>query len=173
VRTAGDPLKLAPAVRQQVREIDANLPVIDVMSMEQRLAESVAPRRFQMLLFGAFAAVALALAAVGVYGVISHSVSRRTHEIGIRMALGAQPRDVLAMVIRQGVSLALAGMAIGFAAALALTRVMTGLLFNVKPTDPATFALIALLLVIVALIACYIPARRATKVDPLIALKSE
>ncbi|HEV2669405.1 MAG TPA: ABC transporter permease, partial [Blastocatellia bacterium] len=173
VSAAGDPLKLAPAVRQQVWAIDANMPVVGVMSMEQRLAESVAPRRFQMLLFGAFAALALALAAVGVYGVMSHSVSRRTHEIGIRMALGAQPRDALLMVIRQGMRLALAGVAIGLAAALALTRVMAGLFFNVKATDSATFVSASLILVIVALIACYIPARRATKVDPLIALKHE
>ena len=172
-RAAGDPLKLALAVRQQVWAIDANMPVVDVMSMEQRLAESVAPRRFQMLLFGAFAVVALALAAVGVYGVISHSVSRRTHEIGVRMALGAQPRDVLLMVIRQGITLALAGVAIGLAIALALTRMMAGLLFKVEATDPATFALITLLLVFVALISCYIPARRATKVDPLVALRTE
>jgi putative ABC transport system permease protein len=173
VRASGDPLKLAPAVRQQVWEIDANMPVVNVMSMEQRLAESVAPRRFQMLLFGAFAIVALVLAAVGVYGVILHSVSRRTHEIGIRMALGAQPRDALLMVIRQGMRLALAGVAIGLAIAPVLTRMMAGLLFNVEATDPATFALIALLLVFVALIACYIPARRATKVDPLVALRTE
>jgi len=172
-RTAGDPLKWATAVRGQVWAIDANVPVVDLMSVEQRLAESVAPRRFQMLLFGAFAALALALAAVGVYGVTSHSVSRRTHEIGVRMALGAQPRDVLLMVIRQGITLALAGVAIGLAIALALTRMMAGLLFNVEATDPATFALIALLLVFVALIACYIPARRATKVDPLVALRTE
>jgi ABC-type antimicrobial peptide transport system permease subunit len=141
--------------------------------MEQRLAESVAPRRFQMLLFGAFATLALALAAVGVYGVISHSVSRRAHEIGVRMALGARPRQVLLMVIKQGMSLALVGIAIGLAAALALTRVMKNLLFNVSPIDPATLALITLLLALVTLIACYIPARRATKVDPLIALRSE
>jgi putative ABC transport system permease protein len=173
VRAAGDPLVLAPAVRQQVWAINANMPVVDVMTMERRVAESVAARRFQMMLFGAFAALALALAAVGVYGVISHSVSRRTHEIGVRMALGARPRNVLLMVIRQGLSLALVGVAIGLAAALALTRVMAGLLFNVEAADPAIFVSITLLLVFVALLASYLPARRATKVDPMIALRTE
>jgi putative ABC transport system permease protein len=173
VRAAGAPLKLAHAVRRQIWEIDANLPVMDVMSMEQRLAESVAPRRFQMLLFGAFAIVALVIAMVGIYGVISYAVSQRTHEIGIRMALGAQASDVLRMVVWRGMRLALIGVALGVAAALAMTRVMKNLLFNVSATDPATFALIAFLLVGVALIASYIPARRATKVDPLQALRHD
>jgi putative ABC transport system permease protein len=173
VRTAGDPLSLAPAVREQVRAINPNIPVLDVMSMEQRLSKSLAPRRFQMLLFGLFAAVALFIAMVGIYGVISYAVSQRTHEIGIRMALGAQTSDVLRMVIWRGISLTLIGVVIGLAAALALTRVMKNLLFNVSATDPATFALIALLLVSVALIASYIPARRAAKVDPLQALRHE
>jgi putative ABC transport system permease protein len=170
-RAAGNPLNLAPAVRQQVWAINPNLPVVDVISMEQRLAESIASRRFQMQLFGLFAAVALVIATVGIYGVISYTVSQRTHEIGVRMALGAQTSDVLWMVIRQGMILALIGVALGLATALALTRVMKNLLFNVSATDPATFTLIALLLVSVALIASYIPARRATKVDPLQALR--
>jgi predicted permease len=173
VRAAGDPLKLAQAARRQVWEIDSNLPVIDVMSMEQRLAESVEPRRFQTLLFGLFAALALVIATVGIYGVISYAVSQRTQEIGIRMALGAQASDVLRMVIWRGISLALIGVAMGVAAALALTRVMKNLLFEVSATDPTIFAPIALLLVAVALIASYIPARRATKVDPLHALRLE
>jgi len=172
-RAAGNPLNLAPAVRQQVWAINPNLPVVDVISMEQRLAESIASRRFQMQLFGLFAAVALVIATVGIYGVISYTVSQRTHEIGIRMALGAQTSDVLWMVIRRGMILALIGVALGLATALALTRVMKNLLFNVSATDPATFTLIALLLVSVALIASYIPARRATKVDPLQALRHE
>jgi putative ABC transport system permease protein len=163
VRAVGDPLNLAHAARRQVREIDANLPVMDVMSMEQRLAEYVEPRRFQTLLFGLFAALALVIATVGIYGVISYAVSQRMHEIGIRMALGAQAVDVLRMALWRGMSLALIGMALGLAAAFALTRVMKNLLFEVSATDPATFALIALLLVFVAMIASYIPARRATR----------
>jgi putative ABC transport system permease protein len=173
VRTEGNPLNLAPAVRQQVWAINPNLPVVDVMSMEQRLAESVAPRRFQMLLLSLFAAVALVIAAVGIYGVISYAVSRRTQEIGIRMALGAQASDVLRMVVWRALSFALIGVVLGLAASLALTRVMKNLLFNVSATDPAIFAIIALLLIGVALIASYIPARRATKVDPLQALRHE
>jgi putative ABC transport system permease protein len=173
VRTTGDPLNLVPAVREQVRAINPNIPVLDVMTMEQRLANSLAPRRFQMLLFGLFAAVALFISVVGIYGVISYAVSQRTHEIGIRMALGAQASDVLRMVIWRGMSLVLIGVALGLAAAFALTRVMKNLLFEVSATDPATFSLIALLLVGVALIASYIPARRATKVDPLQALRHE
>jgi putative ABC transport system permease protein len=173
VRSADDPLKLAPAVRGQVWSIDADVPVVDVMSLEQRLAESVAPRRFQMLLFGFFAVVALVMATVGIYGVISYGVSQRTHEIGIRMALGSQANDVLRMVVWRGMRLTLIGIVIGMAVGLALTRVMKNLLFNVSATDPATFALIALLLVGVALIASYIPARRAAKVDPLEALRHD
>jgi len=173
IRTAGDPLKLVPAVRQQVRELEADHSIYEVMTMEQSLAASYAPRRFQTWLFGIFAAVALLLATVGVYSVISYSVSRRTHEIGIRMALGARSRDVLLMVVRQGMSLALVGVAIGLAAAFALTRLMASLLFNVKATDPATFAGISLLLASVALLAAYLPARRATKVDPMVALRHE
>jgi len=173
VRTTGDPLKLAPSVRQQIWAINPNIPVVDVMAMEQIVAESIAPRRFQMLLFGAFAAVALLLAAVGVYGVISYSVSRRTHEIGIRMALGARPHDVLLMVVRQGMTLVIVGVTIGLTAAVALTRVMKSLLFELSATDPATFAVIASLLIGVALLACYLPARRAMKVDPMVALRHE
>jgi putative ABC transport system permease protein len=146
---------------------------MDVMSMEQQLTESVEPRRFQMLLFGAFAILALVIAMVGIYGVISFAVSQRTHEIGIRIALGAQARDILRMVIWRGLRLTLAGVALGVAAALALTRVMKNLLFEVSPTDPMTFSLIALLLIGVALIASYIPARRATKVDPLQSIRCE
>jgi predicted permease len=170
VRTAGDPLDPVAAARQQIHEIE---PTSDVRMEEQRLAETLAPRRFQVLLSGVFAAVALVLAAVGVYGVIAYSVSRRTHEIGIRMALGASPRDVLFMVIRQGMSLALVGVSIGLIAALWLTSVLKGLLFELSVTDPPTFTLIAALMLGVAFLACYLPARGSTKVDPMIALRQE
>jgi putative ABC transport system permease protein len=173
IRTAGDPLKLAPVARRQVREIDPSLPVLDVMSMEQRLAESVEPRRFQMLLFGLFASLALVIAIVGIYGVISYAVSQRAQEIGIRMALGAQAGDVLRMVIWRGLRLTLAGVALGLVSALALARIMKNLLFEVSSTDPSTFGLITLLVVGVALIASYVPARRATKIDPLQSIRSE
>src|SRR5215475_7096591 len=164
---------LAAAIRNQARAQDPNEPISQIVMMDERLSDSVAQRRFQMLLFGVFAAVALVIAIVGIYGVISYAVSQRTHEIGIRMALGAQAGDVLRMVVSQGMRLTLIGVVVGVAAALGLTRVIESLLFNVSATDPATFVSITLLLVIVALIASYIPARRATKVDPLIALRSE
>ncbi len=173
VRTAGDPLDSVAAVRQQIFALGVKQPISDMMTMEQRLAEPVAPRRFQMLLFGVFAAVALVLAAVGVYGVIDYSVSLRTHEIGIRMALGACPRDVLLMVVRQGLTLALVGVSIGLAAALGLTRVLKSLLFELSVTDPQTFLLVAALLLGVAFLACYLPARGAMKVDPMTALRRE
>jgi putative ABC transport system permease protein len=173
VRAVGDSLNLAAAVRRQALAIDPDQPVFSMRTMERRLAESIAPRRFQMMLFGVFAAVALALAAVGIYGVIAHSVSLRAHEIGIRMALGAKPRDVSRMVVAQGMRLALVGLAIGLTGALALTRVMASLLFSVGPTDPATFAVVSTLLAGVAFLATYLPARRATRVDPMIALRHE
>jgi predicted permease len=164
---------LAVAIRNQVRSVDINVPVNQVVTMDERLSDSVAPRRFQMLLFAIFAAVALVIATVGIYGVLSYAVSQRTHEIGIRMALGAQGIDVLWLVVGQGMRVTLIGVALGLAAALAVTRVMENLLFNVSPTDSATFASITLLLVIVALLASYIPARRATKLDPLMSLRHE
>jgi predicted permease len=170
VRTAGNPLDLVPAVRQKIYELEPNS---DVRVVEQLLAETLAPRRFQVMLSGVFAAVALVLAAVGVYGVIAYSVSHRTHEIGIRMALGARQRDVLSMVVRQGMTLALVGVFIGLAVALGVTRVLKGLLFELSVTDPPTFTLIAALMLGVAFLACYLPARRATKVDPMIALRQE
>jgi putative ABC transport system permease protein len=141
--------------------------------MEQLIGRSIAPQRFNLSLLSLFAALGLLLAAVGIYGVMAYSVSQRTHEFGIRMALGAQTRDVLKLIMRQGMMQALIGVGIGLIASLTLTRLMKSLLFGVSPTDPLTFALIALLLTTVALLACYIPARRAARVNPLTALRYE
>jgi len=173
IRSKVDPLSLGAAVRKEVLALDSSLPVYQVMTMDQRLSESFASRRFNLLLLGVFAFLALTLAAVGVYGVIAYGVTQRTHEIGIRMALGARGGDVLRLLMRQGMSLVALGVVLGLAGAWALTRVMTNLLFGVTPTDATTFASVAALLIVVALLACYIPARRATKVDPLVALRYE
>jgi putative ABC transport system permease protein len=173
VRTTVDPLSLAAAVRNEVWAVDKDQPVSNISTMEEILSESVAKQRFNMLLLAVFAAIALVLAGVGIYGLISYSVTQRTHEIGIRMALGATSRDVLAMVIGQGLKLVVAGIAIGLVAALALTRVMASMLFGVQATDPVTFAAISVVLAAVAMLASYIPARRATRVDPMIALRYE
>jgi predicted permease len=172
-RTSTDPAGLAAAITREARAIDPNLPVFDVKTMEQWLSESLARRRFAMLMLGLFAMVAMLLASVGVYGVMSYSVAQRTREIGVRVALGAQMRDVLQLVIRQGISLAGIGVGIGLLAALGATRLMAGLLFGVRATDPGVFVVVALLLTLVALLACLLPARRATKVDPMIALRHE
>jgi putative ABC transport system permease protein len=173
IRTSTNPLSLAAALKSQIQMIDKDLPIDDAKTMQQLLAESSSGRRFNMLLLSVFAAVALVLAIVGIYGVMSYTVARRTHEIGIRVAVGAQPLDVFRMVIGQGMKLAIIGVACGLAGAFGLTRLMTTMLFGVEPTDPATFVSIAVLLTGVTLVACYIPARRATKVDPLVALRYE
>ncbi len=173
VRTEGDPASLGPAAVREIQAVDREQPVSDVRTMEGWLAESTARTRFGTLLLGAFACAALVLAAVGIYGVLSYSVAQRRNEIGVRMALGAQARDVLRLVVGQGMRLVLVGVALGLAGALALTRLMSGLLYGVEATDPATFAANALLLAAVSLAACYIPARRATRVDPATALRRE
>jgi putative ABC transport system permease protein len=173
IRTSVDPLSLAAAVQQEILAVDRRRAIFGVRSLEQVTADSISSQRFQMLLLGIFAAVALLLAAIGLYGVISYSVRQRTEEIGIRMALGARPRDILKLIVGQGLILTLLGLALGLTGASALTRLLAGLLFGVKATDPATFAAIALVLASVALLASYIPARRAMKIDPLIALRRE
>ncbi|HEX8748287.1 MAG TPA: FtsX-like permease family protein, partial [Pyrinomonadaceae bacterium] len=173
VRTASAPESMAASLRKQVYALDPDQPVSDVMTMEERLNQSLSQPRFSAVLLGLFALVALVLAAVGIYGVISYTVTQRTHEIGIRMALGASAQDILKMVVGQGMMLTLIGVGIGLVAAFLLTRAMSSLLFEVSSFDPLTYAGVSLLLVIIAFIACYIPARRATRVDPMIALRYE
>ncbi|MGH9940809.1 MAG: ABC transporter permease [Pyrinomonadaceae bacterium] len=173
VRAANDPVSLVPAVRGALRAVDQDQPVYGVRTMGEVLNTSIAQKRFSMFLLTIFAAVALVLTAVGIYGVMAYTVTARTNEMGIRIALGAQTSDILHLVVGQGMILALAGIALGLVVAFGVTRVMSSLLYGVSATDPLTFAAIALLLIGVALLACYIPARRATKVDPMIALRYE
>lgn len=173
VLARGKPATLAATLRNQLRALDPAVPLTKVRTMDEILGSSVSPRRFNTLLLIAFAAVALLLASIGLYGVISYSVSQRTHEIGIRMALGAQKRDVLRLVVGQGIVLALVGVGVGVALALGLTRFLSSQLYGVKPGDPITFIVVSLVLIAVALLACYIPARRAARVDPVVALRHE
>jgi len=173
VRTSVDPLSVATSVKEKVWAIDRNVPIANVQTMEQVVQAGVVQQRFYTIMLGSFAFVALALGAVGIYGVISFSVGQRTKEIGIRMALGAGGPDIVRLVIRNGVALTMIGIVLGIAGAVALTRVLATLLFEVSTTDPFTFASVAFVLVSSSLLACYIPARRATKVDPLVALRYE
>lgn len=173
VRTSSDPVSMIPTVRSQVFAIDKDQPVFDIMTMDQRLAKSVASSRFVMILLGAFSVLALGLAALGLYGAMAYLVSQRTQEIGLRMALGASRSDVFKLVVGKGMRLAIIGTALGLVASLALTRLMGTLLFEVTPTDALTFVIVSVVLLIVALLACYIPARRATNVDPLTSLRYE
>jgi putative ABC transport system permease protein len=168
-----DPHAIVPAVRAAIRELDPAVPAFRIQSFDEVVSRSLWRQRLQGEVLGVFAALALVLSAVGIFGVVNYSVTQRTHEIGIRMALGAQTRDVLGMVVKHGLALALAGVALGLLGAFALTRLMSSLLFEVTATAPVTFAGVALLLVLVSLVACYLPARRATKVDPMEALRYE
>jgi predicted permease len=173
IRTGGNPAELAPAIEREVRAIDPDQPVSDVRTMNQVMSDTLGRARFNTLLLTLFAGLATLLAAVGIFGVMNYSVTLRTREIGLRMALGAQRGQVLMLILRQGLLLTLIGIGIGLVGALAVTRVMSSLLFGVGASDPLTFALIVLVLAVVSLIACYIPARRATRVDPMIALRYE
>ncbi|MBO0799351.1 MAG: ABC transporter permease, partial [Blastocatellia bacterium] len=173
VRTAGDPSNLTAAIRNEVLNIDKEQPVSGIRTLEQLVSNSISQQKFSMLLLGVFAAVALVLATIGIYGVLSYAAAQRTHEIGVRMALGARAVNVMRMVIGHGMKLVLLGLTLGLGAALALTQLMKQMLFGVRAADPLTYALIALLLVLVALFACWIPARRAAKVDPMIALRCD
>jgi putative ABC transport system permease protein len=170
---SGDPMNLAAPIRAELAAIDKNQPIHSFKPLEAQVSKLMAPQRFTTALMAGFAALAALLAAIGIYGVMSHAVAERTREIGVRMALGAQAGNVMKMVLRHGMALAVAGVTIGLAASFALTRVISGLLFGVQPTDPTTLVAITLLLLTVALVSCLIPARRATKVDPLVALRHE
>jgi putative ABC transport system permease protein len=172
-RTSGDPAELASAVKRAVWSFDRNLPISEVLTMDRVVADATSLSRFEMLLFGLFAAVALVLAAVGIYGVMNYSVSRRTREIGIRISLGASQSAVLRMVVRQGMMQALAGTAAGIVGALLLAKLMTGMLYGVRPNDPVTFGGVMVVLGLVALLASCLPARKATRIEPTAALRSE
>jgi len=173
VRATTDPAGLVGAVRGEIRGLDPDLPIRNVMTMEEVVSRSIWQPRLYAILFGVFAGVALLLAAVGIYGVMAYTVTMRTHELGVRMALGAKAGDVLRLVIWYGMRLAVVGVALGLVGAFAVTRLMKNLLFEVKATDPVTFAVFATVLMLVALTACWLPARRATKVDPILALRYE
>ncbi|HEX2271655.1 MAG TPA: ABC transporter permease [Pyrinomonadaceae bacterium] len=173
LRTDGDPTLLAPAVQREIRALDPNQPVGDVRTMNQVMSEAVSRSRFNTLLLGLFAGLATLLSAVGIFGVMNYSVSLRTRELGLRLAIGAQPRQLLLLVLKQGLMLTIAGVVLGLLAAFALTRLLSGLLFGVEAVDATTFATISLLLVIISLVACYLPARRAMRIDPMMALRYE
>jgi putative ABC transport system permease protein len=172
-RSNQDPRSLASSIRREIQSIDPDEPVANIRTLDTVVADSVAPRRLAVVLLGVFAGIALLLSAVGIYGVISYLVVQRTHEIGVRMALGALPRDVLGLVLRRGMGLVLLGGGIGLSVSVALTRLLAGTLYGVSATDPLTFAAVTALLAGVALAACYVPARRAARGDPMEALRYE
>jgi ABC-type antimicrobial peptide transport system permease subunit len=171
--TGSDPTRITGAVRQALKDIDPALPAFSITPMATVVSDSIAQRRFSMMLLALFAGVALCLAAVGLYGVVSYVVSQRTREIGLRMAMGAGPGAIVRMVLGGGMKLAILGVAIGLAGAFALSKSVESLLFDVAPSDPASYAGTALVLLAVAALACYVPARRAMRVDPLVALQAE
>jgi putative ABC transport system permease protein len=173
IRASGKPASLASALRATVWAVDPQLAVAQLQTMDQVISRSTTPRRFNLFLLGGFACLALILSAIGIYGVIAYSVVRRVHEIGIRMALGAQRTDVVRLIVGQGVLLLGIGLVVGILGALVLTRSLASFLYDIQPTDPATFACVVVILAAVALVACYIPACRATKVDPITALRYE
>src|SRR5919205_331293 len=173
VRSTVEPERLSGSIRQIVNEVDRSVPVSNVRTMDHVVSESITQPRFNLFLLGLFSTVAMLLSAAGIYGVTAYTVTQRTHELGIRIALGAQVSDVLKMILGQGMAVIGIGLVLGLAAAFALTRLLRSLLFGVGENDPLTFAAITLVLFMVALIACYVPARRATKVDPLTALRYE
>jgi putative ABC transport system permease protein len=173
VRSKADPTPLTSSIRAIAQSLDPDLPISEVRTMEQWMSDNVAQARFNTLLLGIFSAVALLLALIGIYGVMSATITERTHEIGVRMALGAAPRDIWRQTLAAGAIITLAGLSTGFAASLMLTRLLASLLYEVTPGDPATFALVTTGLASVALLACYLPARRAMRVDPMIALRYE
>ena len=173
VKTTSEPGAMLTTMRQQVSQLDPALPIFGIQTMSEIRNNSVAPERLNLGLLGGFAALALILAIIGLYGLLAFTVTQRQREIGIRMALGAQRFDVLNLVVGQGMRLILAGVVIGLLGSFALTRVLASVLFKVEPTDPLTFVTVTFSLCVVALLACYIPARRATKVDPMVALRFE
>jgi putative ABC transport system permease protein len=173
VRTANDPTAQVPAIKSALQDLDKDLPLVEVQTLPEVVSKSSREKRFITLLLGLFAAVGLVLASVGIYGVVLYSVAKRTREIGIRMAFGAGAGNVTAMVLGEGLKLVLIGVAAGVADAWALTRYLTQILYGIRPTDPATFAGVAVFIIAVALAACYIPARRAANVDPMVALRYE
>lgn len=173
VKTSVEPYALVAAIKREIQAIDKDQPIAQVQTLDDKLSESIAPQRFTLLLLGIFALIALSLASAGIYGVMSYAVTQRTHEIGVRMALGARRIDVLKLMVRQGMTAVVIGVVLGLAGAFATTRLMSSLLFDVTAKDPFTFVVVTAVLTIVALVACYIPARRATKVDPRVALRYE
>jgi putative ABC transport system permease protein len=173
IRTSAEPLTLAGAVRREIQSVNGSLPTGNTRSMEQLVSSSLAPSRFNLFFIGIFAIAALILAGSGIYAVISYSVAQRTHELGIRMALGAQPLDVLRLVVGGGLKIVLIGALLGLAAASIVTRVLSNLLYGISVTDARTFVSMSLLLIVIALLASYVPARRAARVDPMIALRAE